>query len=163
MKTLLILRHAKSSWADPGLADHDRPLNARGKRDAPRMGQLLKDQGLVPDLIVSSTAKRARKTAAKVAEACGYDGEIAFSSHLYHAYPEDYVSVLREVGDTHRSVLVVGHNPGLEEFVEVLAGTPQTMPTAALAHVPLDIDCWDDLRVAPLGRLAAVWIPKELP
>ena len=71
MKTLLMLRHAKSSWKDGSLSDHDRPLNERGKRDAPRMGQILKEQALVPELIISSTAKRARKTAAKMAEAAG--------------------------------------------------------------------------------------------
>jgi phosphohistidine phosphatase len=163
MKTLLILRHAKSSWGDPTLPDHDRPLNERGKRDAPRMGQLLKDQQLLPDLIVSSTAKRARKTAAKVAEACGYQREIELSSRLYHAYPDDYVQVLRELGDHHQCVLVVGHNPGLEEFVEALSGTPQAMPTAALAQLSLEIECWDDLCVGQLGRLAGVWLPKELP
>ena len=76
MKTLLVLRHAKSSWNDSALKDHERPLNDRGKRDAPRMGQLLNDHKLTPDLIISSTAKRARKTAKKVADSCGYQGEV---------------------------------------------------------------------------------------
>jgi phosphohistidine phosphatase len=163
MKTLLILRHAKSSWGDPSLADHDRPLNARGKRDAPRMGQLLVDQDLTPDLIVSSTAKRARKTAAKVAEACGCKQEVELNGRLYHAYTEDYVHVLRKVDDQHQRVLVVGHNPGLEELVSTLSGEYQTMPTAALAHVVIDIDCWNDLRRTTTGRLVSIWLPKELP
>ena len=80
MKKIYILRHAKSSWKDEGLPDHDRPLNKRGKRDAPRMGRLLAEEGLVPDLIVSSTAKRAHKTTTEVADACGYKGEIALNS-----------------------------------------------------------------------------------
>jgi phosphohistidine phosphatase len=163
MKTLLILRHAKSSWGDPSLADHDRPLNARGKRDAPRMGQLLADQDLKPDLIVSSTAKRARKTAAKVAKACGFELEVELNGRLYHAYPEDYVQVLREVDDQHQRVLVVGHNPGLEELVATMAGQYQSMPTAALAHVVIDVDYWGDLRVTSTGRLVSLWLPKELP
>jgi len=76
MKTLLILRHAKSSWKNPGLADHNRPLNKRGKRDAPRVGRLLRDKNLTPDLILSSTAKRALDTAEAAAESSGYEGEI---------------------------------------------------------------------------------------
>ncbi|MFG0335704.1 MAG: SixA phosphatase family protein, partial [Maioricimonas sp. JB049] len=84
MKTLLLMRHAKSSWADPSKADHDRPLNARGKRDAPRMGQWLLEQNLVPDRIVSSTARRARKTASRVASGCGYTAEIVHERALYH-------------------------------------------------------------------------------
>ncbi len=79
MKTLLVLRHAKSSWKDSGLADHDRPLNKRGKHDAPRMGTLLAKEDLVPDLIISSSAKRAKSTAEAVAMNCGYDGEIQYS------------------------------------------------------------------------------------
>ena len=90
MKTLLILRHAKSDWETPDVADHDRPLNGRGKRDAPRMGRLLRDENLVPDLIISSTAKRARKTAKLVAEASGYEGEIRLAETLYLAGPEAY-------------------------------------------------------------------------
>jgi phosphohistidine phosphatase len=163
MKTLLILRHAKSGWGDPTLADHDRPLNARGKRDAPRMGQLLADQDLTPDLIVSSTAKRARKTAAKVAEASGCKREIELNGRLYHAYPADYVHVLREVDDQHQRVLVVGHNPGLEELVATMAGEYLPMPTAALAHVVIDIDYWGDLKTSTTGRLVSLWLPKELP
>ncbi len=161
MKTLLILRHAKSGWGDPTLADHDRPLNARGKRDAPRVGQLLRDQDLTPDLIVSSTAKRARKTAAKVAESCGCNRDVELNGRLYHAYPDDYIQVLREVDDQHERVLVVGHNPGLEELVATMSGGYQVMPTAALAHVVLDIDYWGDLRTSSTGRLVAVWLPKD--
>ncbi len=163
MKTLLILRHAKSSWGDPSLADHDRPLNARGKRDAPRMGQLLADQELTPDWIVSSTAKRARKTATKVAKACGFERQVELNGRLYHAYPADYVHVLREVDDQHQRVLVVGHNPGLEELVATMAGQYQSMPTAALAHVVIDIDCWSDLQSTSTSRLVSIWLPRELP
>ena len=86
MKTLLLLRHAKSSWKHPELADHDRPLNKRGKRDAPSIGQLVSDKGLVPDLIMSSTAKRARKTARAVAKASGYKGKIELTPTFYGNY-----------------------------------------------------------------------------
>jgi phosphohistidine phosphatase len=83
MKTLLIMRHAKSSWKDPDLPDHDRPLNKRGKHDAPSMGKLLKDEDLIPDLIISSTAARAKKTAELVAKACKYKGEISLNQSLW--------------------------------------------------------------------------------
>ena len=87
MKTLLILRHAKSSWKQPGFADHDRPLNRRGNRDAPRVGLLLRRQALTPDLIVSSTAERARATAVQVAESVVYGSPVELDRQLYLAEP----------------------------------------------------------------------------
>ena len=117
MKTLLILRHAKSSWKNTGLADHDRPLTKRGKRDAPRMGRLLRDENLTPDLIVSSTAKRALDTAEAVAEASGYEGEVESRPEFYMAGPEAYLRALRALSDDYECVMVIGHNPGLEELV----------------------------------------------
>jgi len=128
MKTLLILRHAKSSWSHPGLSDHDRPLNKRGKRDAPRMGQLLREEGLLPDLIISSSAKRAKTTAERVSNESGY----------------------------------VGHNPSMEELVEILTGEYQRFPTAALAQVELPIDQWGEFDEDIEGKLVNLWLPKEL-
>lgn len=162
MKTLLILRHAKSSWDDPALADHDRPLNKRGKRDAPRMGQLLRDQGLTPDLVISSSAKRAAKTAQAVAEASGYEGEILLRDELYAAEPEAYIGVLKRLGEAHESVLVVGHNPGLEELVDLLTGESLHLPTAALAQVSLPVEEWTDLSDETRGKLVGSWNPKSL-
>jgi len=162
MKTLLILRHAKSSWANAGLPDHDRPLNDRGKRDAPRMGQLIEQQGLVPDMIVCSTALRARKTASKVAKACGYRGRIEEVQTLYHAYPDDCIQYLRGLSDQYESVLLVGHNPCLEDLVQVISGQYERMPTAALAHLVLGIERWADMPSRGAGRLVEVWRPKEI-
>ena len=162
MTTLLILRHAKSSWDDPSLSDHERPLNERGKRDAGRIGRLLAEQGLVPDRIISSTARRARKTAAKVAKACGFSGDLVLEDRLYEAYPERIIEVLRETGDECPTVLVVAHNPGLQELVRHLAGRWETMPTATLAQVSLNIDRWLDLAVPPGGQLVRIWRPTEL-
>ena len=130
MKTLLILRHAKSSWKHPGLADHDRPLNRRGNRDAPRVGLLLRRQGLTPDLIISSTAERARSTAAQVADRSGYGGPVELNRQLYLAEPEAIVDVVRTLGSEASRVLVVGHNPGLEALVAGLAGRAEVLPTA---------------------------------
>ncbi len=166
MKTLLILRHAKSSWSDPNLADHDRPLKKRGKRDAPRMGQLLRDEGLVPDLMISSTAIRARKTAEAVAEFSGYEGEINLSRDLYAFDSEPYLEALYGLPDEHELVMVIGHNPGLEGLVEFLTGEWERLPTAALAQIELPIHHWQELAGEmgdlPPGRLVGLWRPREL-
>lgn len=162
MKTLLILRHAKSSWKHPGLADHDRPLNKRGNRDAPRVGLLLGQQALTPDLIISSTAERARGTAAQVADGSGYGGPVELDRQLYLAEPEAIVDVVRSLGGEASRVLVVGHNPGLEELVARLTGRAEVLPTAALAQIELPLVEWAALRAFTRGRLAALWRPKEL-
>ena len=163
MKTLLVLRHAKSSWEDPRLADFDRPLNKRGRRDAPRMGELMKAEGLVPDLIISSSAKRALTTAKLAAQASGYEAEIQATRRLYHGWPEEAVEVLNEVDDTTECVLIVGHNPGVEDFVDELTGEAVRMPTAALVQIELAIDRWSQLSLESEQELVAHWLPKELP
>jgi phosphohistidine phosphatase len=162
MKSLLILRHAKSSWADPMLDDHDRPLNKRGRRDAPRMGRFMRDEALVPDIIVTSTARRASDTAEVVAEAAGYSGEIVWDEALYAAPASAYVAVLWALDDDAASVLLVGHNPAVEHLVGVFAGRPERMPTAALAHIALAIDRWAAADPADSAELAGIWRPKEL-
>ena len=163
MKTLLVLRHAKSSWKHVETSDHDRPLNKRGKRDAPRMGRLVAAQGLRPDVIVSSTAKRARRTADEVAQHSGYEGAVQLEHRLYLASPEEIVDVVRSVAGGARRVLVVGHNPGLEDLVARVAGRPETLPTAALAEIRLSIGSWKELTVSSAGTLAGAWRPRELP
>jgi phosphohistidine phosphatase len=162
VKTLLILRHAKSSWRDSGLADHDRPLNKRGQRDAPRMGRLLRQEDLVPDMIVSSSAVRARKTAQLAIEAMGYDGELRLADELYAAEPEAYLDALQSLPDIYECVMVIGHNPGLEELLELLIGDWQRLPTAALAAVRLDLETWQDISEETPGRLVNLWLPHEL-
>jgi phosphohistidine phosphatase len=161
MKTLLILRHAKSEWDEPGVADHDRPLSQRGKRDAPRVGQQLRAEQRVPDLIISSSAKRARKTAKLVAETSGYEGEVLLKDELYLAGPENYLEVLQALPETCQSVMVVGHNPGLEELVEALTGEAEVLPTAALAQIALPIMRWQDLDEEVEGQLVYFWRPRD--
>ena len=162
MKTLLIFRHAKSSWKAPNSTDHDRPLNKRGKHDAPRMGRLLREQDLVPNLIVSSTANRARTTAATVAENCGYERAVELNSDLYHADPQTCIQVLRELYADVPCVMLVGHNPGLEEILEALTGVDEPLPTAALAQVTLPISSWSEIHIETEGTLANLWRPREL-
>ena len=162
MKTLLILRHAKSSWKDANLADHDRPLNKRGKRDAPRMGSLLREQDLIPDVILSSSAERAYKTAEAAADESGFEGEVILSRDLYSFGPEPYLAYLANLPDEYERVMVVGHNPAMEELLEELTGEYQRFPTAALALVQLPIENWSEIGESEGGRLANLWRPKEL-
>jgi phosphohistidine phosphatase len=162
MKTLLILRHAKSSWDHPNLSDHDRPLNRRGEHDAPRMGQLLFERDLLPDLILSSTARRAHDTVSALTEACGYAGEVLFQRALYHAGVADYLETLRLLSDEVQRVLVVGHNPTLEELLYHLTDESEALPTAALALIRLPIASWHQLTEETQGELIGLWTPRSL-
>ena len=161
MKSILILRHAKSSWKHPDVNDHDRPLNKRGKRDAPLMGELLQDKHLVPDFIISSTAKRARSTAKAVAKAAGYKGEINFNQSLYAAPPTAYIDVLHDLSNEYARVLMIGHNPGLEQLVNMLSGEEHTMPTCSLVHVQLRINSWTEVDYKTKGKLLGIWNPSN--
>ena len=162
MKTLLILRHAKSSWKDREKSDHGRSLNKRGKRDAPRMGLLAAEHGLCPDLILSSTAKRARSTAEAAGSEAGYAGAIQLERRLYLANPSEIIEVIRESAGDAASVMVVGHNPGLEELVARFGGAGEPLPTAALAEVHLEIPAWSGLTLQSPATLANLWRPREL-
>lgn len=162
MKILLLLRHAKSSWKNPGLADINRPLNKRGKRDAPRMGLLLRDQDLVPDIILTSPAVRARKTAQAVSEESAYENEIEIHDDFYPGDPYAFLESLTEVPDQIHKALIVAHNPGLEEFLDLLTGESARMPTSALAHISLPIGSWRELTDEVDGILIDFWRVKEL-
>ena len=162
MKTLLVLRHAKSSWNDPVLDDHARPLNKRGQRDARRMGELVREYGLIPDVVLSSDAVRARLTAEAVAETARYVGEILLDPHLYMASPADILSLLPTVRENAETVMIVGHNPGFEKLVEQLTSERHDLPTAALAQIGLPIDQWRDLKLSIRGTLVGLWRPEEL-
>lgn len=161
-RQLLILRHAKSSWADQHADDWERPLNERGERDAPRVGALLRRLSLVPDLIVTSDAVRAETTARSVAGAAEYLGKITLSPELYHASPAAIIDVVRALPDTARSVLIVGHNPGLEDLVKQLTGESIELPTATLVHLELNATHWKDVDVSQQADLIDVWRPRDL-
>ena len=162
MKTVLAMRHAKSSWSDSSVSDQDRPLNGRGLRDAPRMGELLRDEGLVPDAIVTSTAKRALETAHAVAQSSGFTGEFVESPELYGATAATIRAVLHGVDDRVERVAIVCHNPGINRFVTTLVREPVTMKTSAIANVAAPIDAWAELDKHVEGRLVATWRPKDL-
>lgn len=162
MKRLLILRHAKSSWKHPDLRDHDRPLNKRGKRDAPRMGRLMREEGLMPELAFCSTARRARVTLKRALKEGGIDCEVRLDPDLYLATPADIVELLRDTPEPSSRVLVVGHNPGMEDLVQALTGQEVTFPTAALAVVDCDCATWTDLAMTGNESLVRLWKPREL-
>ena len=159
---LLVLRHAKSSWADSSRDDWERPLNERGERDAPRVGELVRAVSLVPDLIISSDAVRAATTAQAVAGAAGYSNKIQLAPELYHATPNAIVEVIRTTPDTARTVMIVGHNPGLEDLVGQLTGQRVDLPTAALVHVSLPVDRWRDVELTKNATLVDIWRPRDM-
>jgi phosphohistidine phosphatase len=167
MKTLLVMRHAKSDW-ETGKTDHERPLNSRGKEDAPLMGAWLKEKDVVPEWIISSTAVRARQTALGVIEGSGYEEEWEQTHSFYHADPEAYVEKLATLPDRLNCVMVVGHNPGIEELVEWLTGESVLVTTGNVAEIRLPIDHWKQITAVGeddelLGELANFWQPRALP
>jgi len=162
MKSLLIFRHAKSAWDDPTLDDHDRPLNNRGLKTAPAMGRFLKSQGLLPDKIITSSALRARKTAELFAEQCGYSQEIEIRSEIYNADTQEIIKLLNRYGGSEDRVMVVGHNPTLEELTRSLTGRLERLPTGTIVHVELPVENWSEFNIKTKGRLLNIWRPKEL-
>ncbi len=147
LRRVTLLRHAKSSWDTPGHADHDRPLNKRGKRDAPIMGKRLLERGARPSLILSSTAKRARETAKLVAAEINYPREfIQSEAALYLATPEKILSVIATQDDNFHDLLVIGHNPGMTELAAQLSGRPiGNLPTAGVVCVEFKLNDWSEL------------------
>ena len=153
--TLLLMRHAKSDWSRPGLSDHDRPLNPRGRRDAPRMGRFLRENGLTPAAALSSTARRARETVEAVLPAAGAEAvPLRRTERLYGAAPGEIFREVREaaaeLGVSASPLLVVAHNPGMEELVARCGGrrpggVVAPFPTAALAVVECPVASWEDL------------------
>jgi phosphohistidine phosphatase len=162
MRYLLLFRHAKSSWKDASLADHERPLNKRGKRDAPRMGRYIQGQGLVLDAILSSTAVRARATVEGFLEEFAFDGEVQYLEGLYHTDPDTILSFLMALPEEVNTVMVVGHNPGFDYFLELFCGEAEHMPTACAAYIRFAIESWEALKQDPSGELLQIWKPREI-
>ena len=161
MKTLLLLRHAKSDWNDSSLRDFDRPLAERGERDAPQIGKALRKRGPLPDLIISSPAARAKATVEAVTSAAGLSLEVKFDEVVYGASSPELIKLVRALPDTTLCALLVGHNPGFEDLVGRLSGNRERMPTAALACIEFQIDHWADVNDGE-GRLAWLLTPKQL-
>ena len=161
MKKVLLLRHAKAERGPEYPDDVDRPLAGRGKRDAVQVGEWMAGQSLVPDLVISSPAKRARQTARRCADAAQYTGGIRLEDTLYLSGENTYLELLRGLDDRVGSVLLVGHNPDMAVLVERLSGQAVRMPTAALARIDLPIERWSELAEGQ-GGLTWVHVPGQL-
>lgn len=161
MKTLLLMRHAKSDWGDAGLEDFDRPLNSRGLEDAPRMGRALAAAGVVPDRIVASPARRAKETAERVAKGSGFGGSIHWEANLYDAPGSTWLEVARGVATKAEIALIVAHSPGIAEAASTVLGARARLrfPTASVACIDLDLEKWGDL-LGGSGELRWLLIPR---
>ena len=162
MKELLLLRHAKSSWDDPRLADHQRPLNARGRRDAPRMGALMNELQLLPEAILSSDSARTHETVERFLGAAGGEIPATFLPELYHASAGALLAAARNAPGVDR-VMLVAHNPGMEDLQEILSGSYEPFPTAAIAAFRLELDDFADISADVAAERIGLWRPKELP
>ena len=163
MKELLVLRHAKSAHSNPQLMDHDRPLNERGLEAAPRVGRLLVEQELLPDLVLCSSARRTTQTADLVMKATEQNAPIEHLKELYLASAQTILElVVIGSGEADR-VMVVGHNPGMEDVLTMLGLGMHEMPTAALAQIRFDIDDWVMASSTSSITLENLWLARSLP
>jgi len=162
-KDLALVRHAKSSWDNPEIADHDRPLNARGRRDAVLVGRYLRGAGLLPELVLCSSATRARQTLELLDLAPA--AEVLLEEGLYGADARLMLDRLRTIAREIGSVLLIGHNPGMEDLARMLVDdgleSEEKFPTGAVAELSLPIQSWSEL--APgVARLRTFVIPRTL-
>jgi len=150
MKTLLLIRHAKSSWDQAGLSDFDRALNERGKNDAPAMAKRVKEKEIELDHLVSSPAKRARKTAKYFAEEFGFKKEdIKLVEGLYGATQSEFLQVIRDIKDKYKTVALFSHNPGITDFASSLTSIRiENMPTCSVFALKIKTDNWNDFESA---------------
>ena len=163
MKKLTLIRHAKSSWKDPFLSDFDRPLNKRGKEDAPIMGKRLAMDKVVPDLILSSPAKRAKKTAKIVAQEIGFsESKIKTKKRSYLADDDELVDVLKDHDDILQHIMLVGHNPGLTDLANLIAkANIDNIPTSGVVMIDLNVDSWSKITKG-CGKVTKFDYPKKI-
>lgn len=161
MKTLFLLRHAKSSWDNPNQTDFERPLNKRGREAAPLMGRYISENDVRPDVIISSPATRARETAELIIDASELKSELRFDQRIYDATWLDLLKVIAGIENEIESALLIGHNPGFEETVFRLTDEKVIMPTAALVKIELNIERWNETSEL-CGKFDWIIKPKEL-
>jgi phosphohistidine phosphatase len=162
MKTIYLLRHAKSSWKDESLSDIERPLNGRGKKAAETMGAFLKREKILFDLVLSSSAVRARQTIDRVLGSANIVTDVRFDERIYEAGVQRLVELVRQIENGKNNVVLVGHNPGFEELLEWLTGTIERMQTGALAKIGLKTTSWNSVSEKS-GTLEWIVRPKQLP
>jgi phosphohistidine phosphatase len=162
MKTLLLLRHAKTSEKETSLPDLIRPLSDSGKYDIYKMTKFLKNTKLIPSLIISSSAKRAKDTSNLLAESIGYNKSIKLSELLYRTEAKDYIHVISEIANNINIVLLVGHNPILENLVKLITNELIIMETCSLVHIILPITTWKEIKINSNGKLIKLVTIREL-
>ncbi len=164
MKTLYLVRHAKSSWKFPELADFDRPLNQRGQRDAPQMGDRLRQQEITPDLILCSPAQRTRQTVQAIAQALAYDAShIRYEPTLYHATHLASLALLPSVSDQVRTLMMVGHNPGLTDLANCLTSHHiDNVVTAGVVAIRFAVPSWSKIQRNQQGEFLWYDYPKRI-
>ncbi len=145
MKKLYIIRHAKSSWNKLNLEDFDRPLNKRGKKDAPFMGKILLEKGVIPDVIISSPAKRAKQTSIRIAKELRFKKVIIFDKKIYEAGPSVLEQILFSFDNINNTILLVGHNPGLNILVGNLVHFHGNIPTSGIIELSFDCERWSEI------------------
>ncbi|MEM8567594.1 MAG: histidine phosphatase family protein [Bacteroidota bacterium] len=162
MKTIYLVRHAKSSWNYPELTDHDRPLNKRGKKDAPEMGRRLREKEVLPDLMISSTALRAITTCKAIAELIGYPkSNIIGDRNVFHSGSGTLLQIVKSVNDMSQSLMLFGHNPGFTDFANRLANTDiWNIPTCGVFACEFSADHWSDIDFGK-GSLLFYDYPKK--
>lgn len=160
-RRLTIIRHAKSDWGDASLPDIERPLSARGLRDAPAMGQRMRERGDDPGLILCSPAVRARATAGSIAEAIGYPPDrVLVEPSIYEAPVSALVEVVRHCPDEVPHLMMVGHNPGSQQLIQFLTGAPWGhFGTCAVADLGIEADSWQAIGPG-VAKLESYWYPK---
>lgn len=168
MKTIYVLRHAKSDWGDESLLDFDRPLNHRGRKAAKAVGHELRERGIRPDLVIASPAVRAKQTVERVIEGIGEDLRVTEDRRIYEASTGTLMEILREAPDDSEQLMIVGHNPGFQNLVVALTEpcalrdeVQSKFPTAALAEIRFSIDLWRELE-RRTGQLKDLIRPRDL-
>ena len=163
MKTLYLVRHAKSSWKFPNLPDIDRPLNKRGQRDAPEMGRRLKEKGIVPDIMISSPADRAFTAAQMIAKKIGYPiAEIVQDHELYHAGNGTLLNTIRSIDNDRQSAMLFGHNPGFTDFANILSDfSTDNVPTTGVVALQFNVESWEDVEKGE-GEFLFFDYPKKI-
>ncbi|MHB8806435.1 MAG: SixA phosphatase family protein [Anaerolineaceae bacterium] len=162
MKKVFLMRHAKSSWKDANIPDHDRPLKKKGEKDVKAMAKMLKRKKHLPDFILCSSAERAKQTAIIFKKASSFEGKLEYNDKLYMAEVPDLISALKNVPKKAKSVMIIGHNPGLEALLQTLTGKVETLPTSSIAHISIPIEEWSELNNEVEGKLKKLWRPKDL-
>ena len=161
-KTLLLMRHAKSSWHDKDLPDYQRPLKKSGVEASAEIAEVMLANELVPQLILSSPALRASQTAEIVARVCNLEQNITYVNSFYMGEVREFVEKLQHLDDSLERVMIIAHNPGLEAFLQLLDGKLVALPTAALAYISLDLHKWSDFSKHTTGELIGYWDPENL-